>query len=108
MTPFVWVLFFIAISLCGCATPTNDTATPKYNIAAPKYKIEPRSQGDRTLDNWCTLKFTFTNTQTYPKDLWIKILVLDEGNNTVTERSVMFNTTLPGKTNEQQSPVNAN
>jgi hypothetical protein len=95
MKRFVWMIpfFFIAVSLYGCAA--------KYKIAASKL-------GARDIDNWCNLQFTFTNTQNHLDDLWIQILVLDDENNTVTEKRIYFNTTLPGQTNEQQSLINAN
>jgi hypothetical protein len=99
MKRFGWVALFMAGNLYGCVTPI--AVPPKYKIVVSKEK--------KTLppDEWCSLKFTFTNTRSFLANPWIEAIVLDAENNTIDGRFVSFAATVPGGINQQETIIYA-
>jgi hypothetical protein len=96
MKQFGWVAIFMAVCLQGCAV-----AVP------PKYKITVSKQ-NKTLapDEWCSLTFTFTNTNTRSsqRNMWMEAFVLDAENKTIDARFVTFSTP-PGGTDQKETLI---
>ena len=80
MKRFGWLVFFMVVSLHGCAV----AVPPNYRIAVWKQK--------KTLppNEWCSLTFTFTNSRNFPSSFWMEATVLDAENKTVDDRFVIF------------------
>jgi archaellum component FlaF (FlaF/FlaG flagellin family) len=92
------VASLMIVSLLGCS-----------GLVAPNYKLSAAKQTPYSnMPQYCKVVFTFTNTRSYADTLWIKVFVLDAGNNTVTEQNVIFDTTLPGKTNQKDVLIASN
>ena len=78
-------------------------------VIRPKYKLSVTEQQPYSnMPEFCRLALTFANTREYADGLLIGVLVLDGDQSTVDERDVFFETTLPGKTNEQDFDLTVN
>ncbi len=69
---------------------------PKYTLSVAKTRAGIGS---------CRLELIFTNTRQTSEKFWIKYLLLDDAKNTLDEKIVSFDTTLPGKTNHKENWV---
>jgi len=94
MKQFGWVALFMVVNLYGCAV-----AVP------PRYKIAVSKQSKQLPPNeWCSLTFTFTNTRSFLRSVWMEALVLDAENNTIDARFVTF-ATPEGRTDRQEAII---
>ena len=95
MKVFGWAALFMAVNLYGCTT----AVLPKYKLVVSKERKQLPAY------EFCSLKFTFTNTRSSLANPWIQALVLDAENNTFDGRFVAFATTVPKETNQQETII---